>query len=264
MLFDERAPLSEGMVQTLTPPRTFAHRWVPFVVPSSTDQGISLPEVRTSVFPNFGVSCGYDRGVKSKSSRKTSTELARMRVVAAASLVALMGVVGLGGGFLSANPQKVIVTDGETEGTSPVWIKAAPFEMEIQRSYIVDSARVIEMNIVNHATVPISGPDFVRGFKLLDSNRREADLPFVPKSAHRIETGVPLEKIPRGSIPPFNPNVPARIVLVFEDVSDDADLSFEVAGADQLQIWSREYRRTPLDGSTGWWLGDPVAEVAFE
>lgn len=201
--------------------------------------------------------------MKGKSSRETSAELARMRVVAAVSLVALTGVVGLGGGFISANPQKAVVTDGETAGSSPVLIKATPFEMEIQRSYIVDSARVIEMRIVNHATVPMSEPDFVRGFKLLDSSRRDADLPFVSKSAHRIETGAPLEALPLGSTPPFNPKVPTKIVLVFQDSIDSSDKTFQVTDADMLQILSREYRRTPLDGSTGWWLGDTVAELEF-
>ena len=191
-------------------------------------------------------------------------DLATRTNVTLAALLAVVGLLGLAGGFQEAEPLGLVTADLPADGRAPaepVAVEATPLEIEVRRSYVVDGARVVEMRLENTADRPISAPRLLTAFKLQDSGLPEAAQPKFGKINHRLTSPEPLKEVPFAGLVAANPGVPLDLAVIFTDPLDGGAGS--AAEADTLVIWSLEYRTSILDGSKSWLLSDPVAEVTL-
>lgn len=163
-----------------------------------------------------------------------------------AGLLALAGVTGLAGGFEEAAPEQV-VTAAET--AEPEELDVSPLTVQVQRTYVLDGARVVHMRLTNTAERPIYAVQWREAFDLEDSSLEEQ--PNFQKIDARRTGDEDLESVPLPDNHVLNPGVPQDIALVF---------SGDGAG-DTLVVWSMEYRKSFLDGDKTWFAKERVAEV---
>ena len=179
-------------------------------------------------------------------------------------LLALVGITGASGGLEEAEPEGFI-TASAPEGIhaveQPIEMTVAPFDIVIDRTYEVDAARVVEMQLTNTESRPIPAYDLLVAFRLEDSNRDEEEQPKFVKSIVRMEEPGPLTELPAGRDVTLNPGVPMNVALVFTDPPAQEENALRATEADRLSIWSLEYRESFLDGSMAWLLGELTAEV---
>lgn len=69
-----------------------------------------------------------------------------------AGLLALAGVTGMAGGFEEAEPEAVATA---AEMAQPEELEIAPLTIQVQRTYVLDGARVVHMRLTNTAERPI-------------------------------------------------------------------------------------------------------------
>ena len=163
-----------------------------------------------------------------------------------AGLLALAGVTGLAGGFEEAAPEQVVTA---TETAEPQELDVSPLTVQVQRTYVLDGARVVHMRLTNTAERPIYAVQWHQAFDLEDSASEEQ--PKFQKIDARLTSDEDFESVPLPDNQLLNPGVPQDIALVF---------SGEDAG-DTLVVWSMEYRKSFLDGDKTWFAKERVAEV---
>jgi len=163
-----------------------------------------------------------------------------------AGLLALAGVTGIAGGFEEAAPEEVVTA---AELAQPEELDAAPLTVQVQRTYVLDGARVVHVRLTNTAERPIYAVQWHQAFDLEDS---AADTqPEFQKIDARLTGDGNLESIPLPDNQVLNPGVPQDIALVF---------SGDGVG-DTLAVWSMEYRKSFLDGDSTWFVKERAAEV---
>ena len=201
-----------------------------------------------------------------ESSLETKMSVTRTNVAVVAAFVTLLGAAGLSGGFRAAKPETMVVAElsATQEGIQPVRLRASPLSIEVYRSYVVDGARIVEMDVTNESSISMRASRFTQGIDLMHSNRGKGEQPRVSKHLYRRESTAPLTEVPLGISPVLNPGVSIEAILVLTDQLDFENQAYNVADADTLRFWSREYRKTPLDGSVGWWKGDVVGELILK
>lgn len=183
-----------------------------------------------------------------------------------AALLAAAGITGLSGGFDEAEPEGLVAAtalSGERPLAEPIEVEAAPFEIAIRRTYVVDGAWVVEMQVTNTASRPVSAPRMLTAFALQDSTLPADAQPRFGKINHRLTGTDPLTEVPFAGLVAPNPGVPLDMAVIFTDPLDDPAAAGTAARADTLVISELEYRTSILDGSKSWLLGDPVAEVTL-
>lgn len=163
-----------------------------------------------------------------------------------AGLLALAGVTGLAGGFGEAAPEEVVTA---AELAQPEELDVSPLTVQVQRTYVLDGARVVHMRLTNTAERPIYAVQWHQAFNLEDSASEEQ--PKFQKIDARLTSDEDLESVPLPDNQVLNPGVPQDIALVF---------SGEGTG-DTLVVWSMEYRKSFLDGDKTWFAKERVAEV---
>lgn len=163
-----------------------------------------------------------------------------------AGLLALAGVTGLAGGFEEAAPEEVV---SAAELAQPEELEVVPLTVQVQRTYVLDGARVVHMRLTNTAERPIYAVQWHQAFNLEDSASEEQ--PKFQKIDARLTGDEDLESVPLPDNQVLNPGVPQDIALVF---------SGEGTG-DTLVVWSMEYRKSFLDGDKTWFAKERVAEV---
>ena len=163
-----------------------------------------------------------------------------------AGLLALAGVTGLAGGFEEAAPEEVV---SAAESAQPEELDVSPLTVQVQRTYVLDGARVVHMRLTNTAERPIYAVQWREAFDLEDSSLEEQ--PNFQKIDARRTGDEDLESVPLPDNHVLNPGVPQDIALVF---------SGDGAG-DTLVVWSMEYRKSFLDGDKTWFAKERVAEV---
>ena len=142
-----------------------------------------------------------------------------------AGLLALAGVTGLAGGFEEAAPEEVV---SAAELAQPEELEVVPLTVQVQRTYVLDGARVVHMRLTNTAERPIYAVQWRQAFDLEDS---AADTqPEFQKIDARLTSDEDFESVPLPDNQVLNPGVPQDIALVF---------SGEGAG-DTLVVWSME------------------------
>mgnify|MGYP007104153230 CR=1 FL=1 len=161
-----------------------------------------------------------------------------------AGLLALAGVTGLAGGFEEAAPEEVV---SAAESAQPEELDVSPLTVQVQRTYVLDGARVVHMRLTNTAERPIYAVQWRQAFDLEDSSLEEQ--PEFQKIDERRTGDEDLESLPLPDNQVLNPGVPQDIALVF---SGDGDT---------LVVWSMEYRKSFLDGDKTWFAKERVAEV---
>ena len=163
-----------------------------------------------------------------------------------AGLLALAGVTGLAGGFEEAAPEEVV---SAAESAQPEELDVSPLTVQVQRTYVLDGARVVHMRLTNTAERPIYAVQWHQAFDLKDSASEEQ--PEFQRIDERRAGDEDLESLPLPDNQVLNPGVPQDIALVF---------SGDGAG-DTLVVWSMEYRKSFLDGDKTWFAKERVAEV---
>lgn len=205
--------------------------------------------------------------MSSKPVARLKVGVTRTNLAVAAACAVMLGAVGIRGGLGSADSDRVVVepvpglADSDAQ---PVKVTAVPLDIEVRRSYVVDGARVVEMDVMNKSPRPFSAYNLYMGVRLLDSDLPENEQPEIREQLVRRISNEPLQEVPEFGSVPMNPGVPMKLALVFTDQLDYEEQPVKAADADTLKIWSREYRKTPLDGSTDWWLGDVAAELVLK
>ena len=163
-----------------------------------------------------------------------------------AGLLALAGVTGLAGGFEEAAPEEVV---SAAELAQPEELEVVPLTVQVQRTYVLDGARVVHMRLTNTAERPIYAVQWHQAFDLEDS-AADTQSEFQKIDARLTGDGN-LESIPLPDNQVLNPGVPQDIALVF---------SGDGVG-DTLAVWSMEYRKSFLDGDSTWFVKERAAEV---
>ena len=161
-----------------------------------------------------------------------------------AGLLALAGVTGLAGGFEEAAPEEVV---SAAESAQPEELDVSPLTVQVQRTYVLDGARVVHMRLTNTAERPIYAVQWRQAFDLEDSSLEEQ--PEFQKIDERRTGDEDLESLPLPDNQVLNPGVPQDIALVFSGAGDT------------LVVWSMEYRKSFLDGDKTWFAKERVAEV---
>lgn len=167
-----------------------------------------------------------------------------------AGLLALAGVTGIVGGFEEAEPEEVVSASEVADPVvQPEELEIAPLTIQVQRTYVLDGARVVHMRLTNTAERPIYAVQWHQAFDLEDS---AADTQPEFQKIDALLTGDgDLESIPLPDNQVLNPDVPQDIALVF---------SGDGVG-DTLVVWSMEYRKSFLDGDSTWFVKERAAEV---
>lgn len=168
-----------------------------------------------------------------------------------AGLLALAGVTGLAGGFGEAAPEEVV---SAADLDQPEELEVAPLAVQVQRTYLLDGARVVHMRLTNTAERPIYALQWQQAFHLEDSSLAADAQPKFHKIDARLTGDEDLESVPLPHNQVLNPDVPQDIALVF---SGDGS-------GDTLVVWSMEYRKSFLDGDKTWFAKERVAEVELQ
>lgn len=189
--------------------------------------------------------------------RSIFADFATRSNAAVAVVLALAGVFGLRGGFDEAAPEGFVSASVASQ-TSPVQVEAQPFEIEIQRSYIAEGARVVEMQLNNTSERPIGGTELQLAFDLEDSSKGHDEQPRFTRSINRFYEQREGE-VPRDTFVSANPGVPVDIAVIFSPGDGGDERALEAA--DTLVISTMEYRRSTLLDSMGWFSGIRMVEV---
>ena len=156
----------------------------------------------------------------------------------------------MAGVFEEAEPEEVVSASEVTDPVAqPEELEIAPLTIQVQRTYVLDGARVVHMRLTNTAERPIYALQWHQAFNLEDS---AADTqPKFQETDARLTGDDNLESIPLPSNQVLNPGVPQDIALVF---------SGDGVG-DTLAVWSMECRKSFLDGDSNWFVNERAAEV---
>ncbi|WP_095659192.1 hypothetical protein [Corynebacterium glaucum] len=182
------------------------------------------------------------------------------------ALLALVGITGLAGGFEAAEPEGFVTVSaplGENPLEPPVELEVEPFEITIRRAYEKDGARVVEMQVTNTASRPLSPTDFMLGFALKNSGLPEDQQPDFDEAFHRLKEIGEVPEDMFGDQFSLNPAVPMDLAMIFSDPYDGT-ANGQALEADILYIRSREYRTSILDGTKRWLDGETTAEVKLK
>lgn len=178
-----------------------------------------------------------------------------------AALLALVGVTGISGGFEEAEPEGYMFAE-VPESSGPVEIAVEPFDIHVRRTYMVGDARVVEIRLTLDAKRSMDWAQFMQAFDLENSALPAQEQPKFDKQSARLAGNEPLTELPLIGMTWPNPGVPMDIALIFK-ASPDGTNPDAAANADTLVISSMEYRKSILDGSMRWLLGERTAEVTL-
>ncbi|OFT80886.1 hypothetical protein [Corynebacterium sp. HMSC29G08] len=180
------------------------------------------------------------------------------------ALVVFVGFLGLRSGFEKADPEGFIHASapvGVNALAQPVEVEVAPFDFQIRKTYVVDRSRVVEMRLTNTSKRPVTR--LLAAFDLEVSGLPEDQQPrFTPSVARLSPVGEPLE-LPVYDVINPNPGVPLNIAVVFTPVDDEPQEQQRIDAADNLVIWTLEYKRSFLDNQMMWLPTQRMAEVSL-
>lgn len=196
--------------------------------------------------------------------KSAAKDLATRTNATLAGLLALVGVTGIAGGFEEATPEdyvSVVAPVAAHTLAEPVSLTIHPFEMEIQRTYILEGRRVVEMQVKNIDSRAMFPSRFLGMFALENSSLTHDEQPKFVEKVFRVKNGepVPVDE-PIGWEVIANPGVPVDIALVFQDPLEAPD-SGQAVEADTLAITEFRYKKSILDGTMQWLPGEGLAEV---
>ena len=176
------------------------------------------------------------------------SDLATRSNLGIAAGAAIVGLLGLGGGLDAAEPHAIVSLSSALEP-----VTAAPFDINVGRSYVADGARVVELQMLNTSTRPVDVTSLNLMFSLEDPTLPAAEQPQVYAHTVRLVESVP-GQVPFGPLAYPNPDVPIDVAVIFDNAPE---------GATTLVIESLEYRTSFLDGTKQWFTKDRAAEVAL-